>query len=388
MHASPDPIFPGGARDLDVGVTRDPGGPAPDRCVIRVAQPADGAALLEAILAIDRETEFLGAPGEQPPWAADPSGMINRLQETDAGAYFIAVQGDDVVGYVGAMAGEYRSTRGVVTILQIGVRREHRRHGFARALLDALETWARRRDVVRLDLTVDDANHAALGLYRQLGFVEEGRVREAGFDRGMWCSYLCLAKLLGTRTAYAAVAPRAPRPCRSDRLEIGFRLVTQNDARALRAWELALLSEPPASLKAPDEVSAPEAFARELEAALANPDRFLVAAVIAGAQDHIVGLLSVSARAPARLARDVSIVLNVLHAFRGLGVGRRLFAIGEDWARQRRVHRFSTVVHSANDSGLRFALSLGFELEVTLRRYALLEHGEVDLLALAKRFAS
>src|SRR5206468_736789 len=111
------------------------------------------------------------------------------------------------------------------------------------------------------------------------GFDEEGSIREAALVADRWCSYIAMAKLLDMAAPRAATIDVARRP-RADSLTIRFRPVESSDAAALRAWELALLSTPPALLKLPDEIAAPERFGDELAAVLANPANFLVAAVI------------------------------------------------------------------------------------------------------------
>jgi [ribosomal protein S18]-alanine N-acetyltransferase len=50
-----------------------------------------------------------------------------------------------------------------------------RRRGMGEALLRAVQAWAARHGARRMGLEVRAANAAALGLYRRLGFAEEGR---------------------------------------------------------------------------------------------------------------------------------------------------------------------------------------------------------------------
>ncbi len=268
----------------------------------------------------------------------------------------------------------------MLSVPHIGVRQAARRQGIAAGLLAALEAWARAHAAHRIDLTVDEANDAARALYRRAGFVEEGRVRDGAFDNGMWRSYVAMAKLLddGTRALELDPAARLPR---GDSLTVTFRTLTPDDADALRQWEIALLLSPPPLLKRVEEVAAPGPFRAELEAALASPLHFLAAALVG---DAVVGLLVVSAKPQARLRADLGVVVNVLAGCRGLGIGRRLLAIGEDWARARDAHRLSSAVHVANLPGLRFAAAAGFAPEVMLRRYARFGDRHVDLLGLAK----
>jgi RimJ/RimL family protein N-acetyltransferase len=358
--------------------------------VIRPAEPADGAALIGAIEQIDRETEYLGAPGERPAWADQPAATLARLQASGDGVYMIAVRDGAIVGYVGAFAGYYRSTRGVLSIHHIGVRRALRGQAVATRLLDGLEDWARPRGAHRLDLTVDEDNAPARALYRKHGYVEEGRIREAARDPAGWRSYIALAKSLdaGSRdtdgTEAMAVTP-VTRRLRTDSLAVRFRPAAAADAAALHAWELALLASPPAQLKQADEVGALDGFAAALAGMLANSLHFLVTATLAeGATERIVGLLVVSAKPQPRLLQDLGITVNVLADYRGLGIGRRLYEIGEDWARARGAHRLATTVHAANAFGLRFAAALGFEREVVMPRYARFGAVHVDLLSFAK----
>ena len=351
---------------------------------IRIAEPADGPALIGAIEQIDGETEYLGTAGERLAWADRPAAMLVELRRTGNGVYLIATAGDAPVGYVGALAGHYRSTRGVLSIPHIGVRRAHRRHGIGARLLSALEAWGRARGAHRIDLSVDDDNAPARALYRSSGYVEEGHVREAVLERDGWRSYIALAKLLdgGSRAMAPVTIERRPRP---DSIAVRFRPAVEADAAALRDWELALLAAPPPLLKAPDEVATPARFGDDLRTVCASALHFVVVAMtdVDGAE-RVVGLLAMSAKPGARLQHDLAIVVNVLADYRALGIGRRLFAIGEDWARARQAHRLSTTVHAANDCGLRFAAAMGFTPEVVMRRYARFGDVHVDLLGLAK----
>ncbi len=351
---------------------------------IRVAEPADGPGLIGVIEQIDAETEYLGIASERLAWADRPAAMLDELRRSGDGVYLIALADDVPVGYVGATAGHYRSTRGVLSIPHIGVSPAHRRRGIGARLLGALEAWARGRGAHRIDLSVDDDNAPGRALYRACGFVEEGRVREAVLDRGAWRSYVALAKLLdgGSRAMTPVALERQPRP---DSIAVRFRPAVEADAAALRDWELALLAAPPPWLKTPDEIAAPPRFRDDLRAICASALHFLVVAVtdVDGAE-RVAGLLAMSAKPGARLQHDLTIIVNVLADYRALGIGRRLVAIGEDWARARQAHRLSTAVHAANDCGLRFAAAMGFAPEVAMRRYARFGDVHVDLIGLAK----
>jgi RimJ/RimL family protein N-acetyltransferase len=352
---------------------------------IRPAEPADGEALIAAIEQIDRETAFLAAPGERLAWAERPGPMLAHLHDSGAGVYLIARRDGAILGYLGALAGQYRSTHGVLSIQHVGVRQAARRQSIGSGLLGALERWARARGAHRLDLTVDDTNAPALALYRQHGYVEEGRIREAAHDQGRWCSYIALAKLLGDDASPPLAATSIARRARADSLTVSFKPIGEADAAALRDWEIALLSAPPSLLKQVDEVVDLAGFETALRALAGDPlHDFFAATVIEAGAARIVGVVSVSAKPQARLRGDLAVIVNVLADYRGLGIGRRLFEIGLDRARQRGAHRLSTSLHAANHEALRFATVNGFAPEVVMRRYARVGACHVDLIGLAR----
>ncbi len=70
-----------------------------------------------------------------------------------------------------------RSVAGESEILTIGVAASHRRRGFARRLLAAVQEEARRAGSTRVFLEVSEANAPAIALYRGAGFVQAGRRR-------------------------------------------------------------------------------------------------------------------------------------------------------------------------------------------------------------------
>ena len=67
------------------------------------------------------------------------------------------------------------SLAGVMDVENIAVSVEMRRRGVARGLLAAGLKWARQTHAERVELEVRQSSVAALGLYRSLGFQEQGR---------------------------------------------------------------------------------------------------------------------------------------------------------------------------------------------------------------------
>jgi ribosomal protein S18 acetylase RimI-like enzyme len=65
-----------------------------------------------------------------------------------------------------------------VEIMTLVVARPHRRHGLGRALVRAVEKWARSRRAGALRLVVHDSNAGAISLYERSGFTTWMRMME------------------------------------------------------------------------------------------------------------------------------------------------------------------------------------------------------------------
>lgn len=60
-----------------------------------------------------------------------------------------------------------------------GVDAAHKGKGYGFRILEAIKQSARQKGLCRIELTVDVANEAAIGLYRKAGFEIEGRMRKS-----------------------------------------------------------------------------------------------------------------------------------------------------------------------------------------------------------------
>ena len=92
--------------------------------------------------------------------------------------YLVARRGEAVVGFAGALLAP-----GAGQILTVAVDPAHRRRGIGRELVTALVGLVRGRGAQEVSLEVRAGNHAARGLYRDLGFVAVG-TRERYYPDG------------------------------------------------------------------------------------------------------------------------------------------------------------------------------------------------------------
>lgn len=157
-----------------------PGGPL----TVRPPRPSDGAALHALIQAVLAEGRFfLSHPDEQP---LDALALMARLIDEDGrdnSLVRVGASGREIVGLVTLTGGRLRRLRHVAR-LEVRVGADARGRGVGRALVGHAVDCARANPALRkLSLAVFADNAPAVGLYRALGFHQEGcrvgEVREA-----------------------------------------------------------------------------------------------------------------------------------------------------------------------------------------------------------------
>lgn len=102
---------------------------------------------------------------------ADPWSEQGLAEELDnpCAHFFVAERNGDVLGYLG--------THVVVdemSVTNIAVKTEYRRHGVASALLTEARQFAEKLNLYRITLEVRVSNNAAIRLYERHGFVKDG----------------------------------------------------------------------------------------------------------------------------------------------------------------------------------------------------------------------
>jgi RimJ/RimL family protein N-acetyltransferase len=356
-----------------------------DDIVIREASPEDGPALMDAICRIDEETEFLGKPGEARRWAEGFPERLADMRKRGTGAYFAALAAGQIVGFLGAFAGEYERARGFVFIGHVGIRRHRRGQGIGTKLFVAIEDWARARDAWRLELRVDEANEPGHALYRKQGFAIAGRIDESAFLDGRWHAHYLMAKTLRALDGPSCEPLELP-SLRSKPAAMTIRPLLPAEAGLLCRWERQLLGEMPFFLKQPREVLDEAAMAKAIADDQGKPDRMGLAALIEGESGPIVIGHASFAKEPAlRMQHDAFFMLSVLREHWGCGVGRSLLARIEGWARANGVRRLVTNVTAHNTRAKRFAAAQGFFVQITTPRYAIIDGCVADRVRLAKR---
>lgn len=175
---------------------------------IAPAVSSDASGLISIRSSVVAEGEFLVAEPGEAPMAIDM--MIARVRsqavgEPDGGAarsgrcMLVARARHQVIGMVEVQPGGFRRNRHV-GYLELMVRSDWRGQGVGRALMNRILDWATTSSITKVSLAVYAHNAPAIGLYRSLGFIEEGRrIGEYKFPDGVLRDDVLMALVLGGR---------------------------------------------------------------------------------------------------------------------------------------------------------------------------------------------
>lgn len=101
--------------------------------------------------------------------------------------------------------------------------------------------------------------------------------------------------------------------------------------------------------------------------------------------DHqIVGYLAAYGGDFKRNTHSAYLIIGILQAFTGQGIGTRLFQTLEEWAQQQNIHRLELTVLAHNNAGVALYKKQGFEIEGTKRHSLLINGLYVDEYFMAK----
>ena len=160
---------------------------------IRTITEADIPAFYELTLKLDRETIFRLYEVNERPYNLDLFSLeIGEFIKRSNCNIFVAVEDKQLVGYLQAIGRSARRTRHILSI-NIAILQSYTGRGLGAELFGAMELWARRKRIKRLELSVMLNNKPAQKLYERLGFVREGIKRGSMFVDGEFIDeyYMC-----------------------------------------------------------------------------------------------------------------------------------------------------------------------------------------------------
>jgi RimJ/RimL family protein N-acetyltransferase len=165
---------------------------------IRPATPDDAAAAIEhTTRAIEEFPENLVLnPGEFDYTLEYEQNLFADVAASDNSAFLLALIDDQIVGLLNYTGGKRPALRHAA-VLGISVRKAWCDRGVGTALMQAAIAHAKAGGVVkRLELAVYAHNERAIHVYAKLGFVREGRRKNAVLKNGRYFDDLIMALLL------------------------------------------------------------------------------------------------------------------------------------------------------------------------------------------------
>jgi phosphinothricin acetyltransferase len=156
---------------------------------IRRATAADAPQIAEIWNAVIRDTLATFTTAEK-----DASALADQI--TRGTPWWVACVGDSVQGH--AMYHQFRTGPGYAHTMEhsIHLTKQASGRGLGRALMQALESHARDAGVHVMVAGVSSANPEGLGFHAHLGYVECGRVLQAGRKWGRWLDLVLMQKIL------------------------------------------------------------------------------------------------------------------------------------------------------------------------------------------------
>ena len=109
--------------------------------------------------------------------------------------------------------------------------------------------------------------------------------------------------------------------------------------------------------------------------------------LVAEARGELIGYVEALGGDFRRSRHCAQVVIGILQAFSGRGVGMRLFLGLEHWARQSGIHRMELTVMAHNDRAIRLYRKAGYGIEGTKRDSLLVNGSYVDEYYMGKLLA-
>lgn len=157
--------------------------------MIRPAVPRDAEAIAAVWNQIIRETTHTFTTQEK-----DPTAIAAQIAQGTP--WWVASVNNSVQGH--ATYGQFRGGPGYAYAMEHSVHLNNTAHGqgLGRALMAALETHAKASGAHIIVAGISGENTAGQAFHARLGYVECGRVVQAGFKWGRWLDLVLMQKIL------------------------------------------------------------------------------------------------------------------------------------------------------------------------------------------------
>jgi ribosomal protein S18 acetylase RimI-like enzyme len=166
---------------------------------LRAAQPGDAASTLTLYRAVVDEGEYtlLKADELMRDQEQEAQNILSELTAPNKLRLVAELEGE-IVGMARVSGGDLARTAHFGDVDSVWVQADMRRQGIGRALMSALEGWAREEgQLEKLGLYVFSTNDRAIQLYANMGFEVEGRCpKDIKFGPNRYAATVVMGKVL------------------------------------------------------------------------------------------------------------------------------------------------------------------------------------------------
>jgi RimJ/RimL family protein N-acetyltransferase len=161
-----------------------------------------------------------------------------------------------------------------------------------------------------------------------------------------------------------------------------IRLLCERDAEAFLHLRKQVNAETSFMLREPDENAL--LAKQQLEQFLHKSPQDDLLILVAEHHEQLVGFLIGERGVRQRNRQRLGLMVGILQAFTGQGIGTQLFLAMEDWARNLGILRLELTVMTRNHAAVALYQKHGFEIEGTMRRTMFIDGDYIDEYVMAK----
>lgn len=167
------------------------------KAFLRAPAVSDCAELVEYMKKSAAETDFLTRyPDEITQTEEDEREFIMSVLSSGRKLMIVCTVDNEIAGNCQIVIGGHEKNKHRATVM-IALLRKFWGRGIGSAMLEELETEARKHSVTQLELSYMDGNERALALYRKMGFCTVSRLPRAyKFRDGSYHDEICMIKTL------------------------------------------------------------------------------------------------------------------------------------------------------------------------------------------------
>ena len=161
-----------------------------------------------------------------------------------------------------------------------------------------------------------------------------------------------------------------------------IRMLCERDAEEFLHLRKQINEETSFMLREPDENAL--LAKQQLEQYQHNVSHDNLLILVAEHGEQLVGFLIGERGVRQRNRQRLGLVIGIVQASTGQGVGTQLFMAMEDWARQQGILRLELTVMTHNHAAVSLYQKCGFEIEGTMRRTMFIDGDYIDEYMMAK----